>query len=165
MSIINFIIALSVNEAFLSVSTIPRPSAQRLKPVSNPDLWEYNPEELLPLRRFSSTVVGSPGSRIWLRGGGRFNWRGGTLTMNACEARGRYEKRGGGGGGGVLSVLGPIQKRGGGAVRYRPDTKSGGGGVQSALGPIRKVGGGGGGGGGGNCLPYDDLYLGLCARA
>ena len=31
-----------------------------LKPVSNPDLWEYNPEELLrftPLRRFSSTVA------------------------------------------------------------------------------------------------------------
>ena len=52
---------------------------------------------------------------------------------------------GGGGGGGVLSALGPIQKRGGG-------------GVQSASGPIRKVGGSG-------CLPYDDLYLGLCARA
>ena len=52
--------------------------------------------------------------------------------MNACEARGRYEKRGGGGG--VLSVLGPIQKRGGG-------------GVLSVLGPIRKAGGGGGGGG------------------
>ena len=36
------------------------PSAQRLKPVSNLDLWEYNPEELVrftPLRRFSSTVV------------------------------------------------------------------------------------------------------------
>ena len=32
---------------------------------------------------------------------------------------------------------------GGGAVRFRPDTKSGGGG----------------------CLSYDDLYLGLCARA
>ena len=64
MSIINFImlyvIALSINEACLSVSTIPIPSAQRLKPVSNPDLWEYNPEELVrfaPLRRFSSTVV------------------------------------------------------------------------------------------------------------
>ena len=41
----------------------------------------------------------SPGSRIWLREG-RFYWRGGTLTMNACEARGGYEKRGGGGGGG-----------------------------------------------------------------
>ena len=66
--------------------------------------------------------------------------------MNTCEARGGYEKRGGGGG--VLSVLGPIQKRGGrGAVRFRPDTKSGGGGgggVQSASGPIRKVGGRGG---------------------
>ena len=56
----------------------------------------------------------------------------------------------GGGGGGVLSVLGPLRKAEGG----------GGGGVQSASGPIRKVGGGGGG-----CLPYDDLYLGLCARA
>ena len=36
------------------------PSAQRLIPVSNPDLWKYNPEELVrfaPLRRFSSTVV------------------------------------------------------------------------------------------------------------
>ena len=43
--------------------------------------------------------------------------------MNACEARGGYEKRGGG------------------AV-FRSDTKSGGG-----------------------CLPYDDLYSGLCARA
>ena len=42
----------------------------------------------------------------------------------------------------MLSVLGPIRKAGEG-------------GVQSALGPIRKVGGG--------CLPYDDLYLGLCA--
>ena len=30
--------------------------------------------------------------------------------MNACEARGGYEKRGGG----VLSVLGPIRKAGGG---------------------------------------------------
>ena len=55
---------------------------------------------------------------------------GGTLTMNECEARGRYEKRGGGGGG-VLSVLGPIRKAGGG----------------------------------GDCLPYDDLYLGLCTHA
>ena len=81
------------------------------------------------------------------KGGGRFYWRGGTLTMNACEARGGYEKRGeggavrfrpiqkrgGGGGGAVLSVLGPIRKAGGG------------GGVQSASGPIRKVDGGGGG--------------------
>ena len=63
-------------------------------------------------------------------GGGRFYWRGGTLTMNACEARDEYEKRGGGGGGGC-SLL---------QVRYE------------------KWGGGG-------CLPYDDLYLGLCARA
>ena len=41
-------------EAYPSVST---PSAQRLKTVSNPDMWEYNPEELVrftPLRRFSS---------------------------------------------------------------------------------------------------------------
>ena len=47
----------AVNEACPSVSM---PSAQRLKPVSNPDLWEYNPEELVrfaPLRRFSSTIV------------------------------------------------------------------------------------------------------------
>ena len=60
MSIINFFIALSINEACPSVSTIPIPSAQQLKPVSNQDMWEYNPEELLrftPLRRFSSTVV------------------------------------------------------------------------------------------------------------
>ena len=77
--------------------------------------------------------------------------------MNACEARGGYEKRGGGGGG-VLSVLGPIQKRGrGGAVRFRPDTKSGGGGGVRFR-PDTKSGEGG-------CLPYDDLYLGLCARA
>ena len=55
-----YVIALSINEACLSVSTIPIPSAQRLKPVSNPDLWEYNPEDLVrfaPLRKFSSTVV------------------------------------------------------------------------------------------------------------
>ena len=79
--------------------------------------------------------------------------------MNACKARGRYA--GGGGGGGVLPVLGPIQKRGGGGVCVSvlsPIQKAGGG--QSASGPIRKVGGGGG-----DCLPYDDLYLGLCARA
>ena len=51
---------MSINEACPSVSTIPIPSAQRLKPVSNPDMWEYNSEELVrftPLRRFSSTVV------------------------------------------------------------------------------------------------------------
>ena len=36
---------------------------------------------------------------------------------------------------------------GGGAVRFRPDTKSGGGGVLSASGPIRKAEGVGGGGG------------------
>ena len=75
--------------------------------------------------------------------------------MNACEARCGYEKRGWGG---LLSVLGPV-------------TKSGGGGGLSVLGPIRKAGGGSGdpiqkvGGGGGGCLPYDDLYLRLCARA
>ena len=47
-------------------------------------------------------------------GGGAVYGRGGTLTMNACEARGGYEKQGvrGGRGGGVLSVLGPIQKVG-----------------------------------------------------
>ena len=46
---------MSINEARPSVSTIPM-----LKPISNPDLWEYNPEELVrftPLRRFSSNVV------------------------------------------------------------------------------------------------------------
>ena len=53
---------MSINEACPSVSTIPIviPSAQRLKPVSNPDLWEYNPEELVrftPLRKFSSRLV------------------------------------------------------------------------------------------------------------
>ena len=52
------------------------------------------------------------------------------------------------GGGGVLSVLGPIQKRGG-AVRFRYDPKAGrgggGGGLLSVLGPIRKAGGRGGG--------------------
>ena len=51
--------------------------------------------------------------------------------MNACEARGGYEKRWGGGGGGG----------GGGAVRFRPDPKAGGGGgVLSVLGPIQKRG-------------------------
>ena len=46
-------------------------------------------------------------------GGGAVYGRGGTLTMNACEARGGYEKQGvRGGGGGVLSVLGPIRKVG-----------------------------------------------------
>ena len=83
--------------------------------------------------------------------------------MNECEARGRYEMRGGGGGG-VLSVLGPIQKRGGGggAVRFRPDTKSGRGGAVCFWSDTKSRGGGGGGG---DCLPYDDLYLGLCTHA
>ena len=51
---------MSINEACPSVSTIPIPSAQRLKSVSNPDLWEYNPKELVrftPLQRFNSIVV------------------------------------------------------------------------------------------------------------
>ena len=51
----SFILLMSINEACPSVSV---PSAQRLKPGSNPDLWEHNPEELVrftPL--FSSTVV------------------------------------------------------------------------------------------------------------
>ena len=52
--------------------------------------------------------------------------------------------------------------------------KAGGGGVQSASVRYEKWGGGGcsllqsdtkSGGGGGGCLPYDDLYLGLCAPA
>ena len=46
-------------------------------------------------------------------GEGRFYGRDGTLTMNACEARGGYEKRWGGGGE-VLSASGPIRKAGGG---------------------------------------------------
>ena len=60
----------------------------------------------------------------------------------------------------MLSVLGPIQKRGVGAVRFRPDMKSGG-------------GGGGGGavcfrsdtksGGGGACRTM--IYILVCARA
>ena len=95
---------------------------------------------MIPERYFCTRrmVINSPGSRIWLRGGGGgaggFYGRGGTLTMNACDARDGYERRGGG--------------WGGGAVRFRPDTKSGGGGggVLSASGPIRKVGRGGGGG-------------------
>ena len=66
--------------------------------------------------------------------------------MNACDARGGYEKRGGGD-----------------AVLFRPDPKAGGGGGYSLL-QVRYekcvcVWGGSG------CLPYDDLYLGLCARA
>ena len=60
---------ISINEACPSVSTIPIPSAQRLKLVSNLDLWEYNPEELVrftPLRRFSSTVYSSANiSAVW----------------------------------------------------------------------------------------------------
>ena len=50
---------MSINEACPSVSTIPIPFAQRLKPVLNPDLWEYNLEELvrfMPLRRLSSSA-------------------------------------------------------------------------------------------------------------
>ena len=87
--------------------------------------------------------------------------------MNACEARGGYKKRGGGGGG-VAVRFRPDPKAGGGgggggvcAVRFRPDPNAGGGGggVLSVLGPIQKRGGGG------CCLPFDDLYLGLCARA
>ena len=53
--------------------------------------------------------------------------------MNACEARGGYEKRGGGGGG---------------AVRFWPDTKSGGGGGGGGCCPLyarckKRVGEGG----------------------
>ena len=68
--------------------------------------------------------------------------------MNACEARGRYEKRGG-----VLSVLGPIRKAGGGGGGR------GGWGVESASGPIRKVGGGGG------TACRTMIYILVCARA
>ena len=61
----------------------------------------------------------SSGSRIWLRrgggGGGAVYGRGGTLTINACEARGGYEKQG-------------VRGGGGGSVRFRSDTKSGKGG-------------------------------------
>ena len=87
--------------------------------------------------------------------------------MNACKARGgirgggtavcfRPDTKsgggGGGGGGGVLSTSCPIRKAGGGGGGERE--------MLSASGPIRKVGGGGL-----SCLPYDDLYLRLCARA
>ena len=68
------------------------------------------------------------------------------------------------GGGGVLSVLGSIREAGGGGR-----------GVLSASRPMRKAGGRWGCcllqvryeklGGGGGCLPCDDLYLRLCARA
>ena len=40
---------MSINEAChssQSVSTIPIPSVLLLKPVTNSDLWEYNPQEL-----------------------------------------------------------------------------------------------------------------------
>ena len=92
-------------------------------------------------------------------GGGAVYGRGGTLTMNACEARGGYEKQGvrGRRGGGVLSVLGPIRKvgRGGRAAcrtmiyilvcKHVRGEWSGGeeGGISY------EWGGGGGGGGGG----------------
>ena len=79
--------------------------------------------------------------------------------MNACEARGGYEKRGGGGGGGDAVRFRPIQKRGG---------------VLSVLGPIRKAGGGGGGGavcfrsdtksGGGGAACRTMIYILVCAR-
>ena len=52
-TIISFRFTMSINETCPSVSTTPIPS------VSNPDLWEYNPEELVrftPLRRFSSST-------------------------------------------------------------------------------------------------------------
>ena len=48
---------------------------------------------------------------------------------------------------------------GAGAVRFRPDTKSGGGGGGAVCFRSDTKSGGG------DCLPYDDLYLGLCARA
>ena len=61
MSINCYVTYYDVNQRSVSVgSTSPIPSAQRLKPVSNPDLWEYDPEELVrftPLRRFRCTVV------------------------------------------------------------------------------------------------------------
>ena len=71
----------------------------------------------------------------------------------------------------MLSVLGPIQTRGGGgAVRFRPDSKAGGGAVRFR--PDPNAGGGGAvrfrpdsKAGGGCSLLFDDLYLGLCARA
>ena len=76
----------------------------------------------------------SPGSRIWLRGGG-----GGAVLLegrhidNECmRSQGRIRKAGGGG---AAVRFRPIQKRGGG----------GGGCVLSVLGPIRKAGGEGGG--------------------
>ena len=50
-------VTISINEACHSVSTVPIPSAQPLKPITNPDLWEYYSQELVrftSLRRFSS---------------------------------------------------------------------------------------------------------------
>ena len=78
---------------------------------------------------------------------------------NECmRSQGRIQKAGGGGGG-VLSVLGPIQKRGG---------------VLSVLGPIQTRGGGGGavrfrpdskaGGGGGGAACRSMIYILVCAR-
>ena len=50
-----FIIALSINKACPSVSTIPIPSAcSAAQTCFNPDLWEYNPEELL---RFTPSIA------------------------------------------------------------------------------------------------------------
>ena len=99
-------------------------------------------------------------------GGGGVETRG--TKCGGVSASGPIRKAGGEPGGGVgevLSALGPTRKPGvggavrfrpvtksrgggggwGGAVRFRLDTKSGGGWVLSASGPIPKVGGGGGG--------------------
>ena len=58
MSIIYYVTLYDVNQRSVSVGFYDSyTSAQRLKPVSNPDLWEYNPEELVRLRRFSSSTV------------------------------------------------------------------------------------------------------------
>ena len=106
--------------------------------------------------------VYSPGSRIWLRGGAVL-LEGRHIDNECMRSQGRIRKAGG-----VLSALGRSKSGGGGggggggAVRFRPDTKSGGGGGAVCFRSDTKSGGVGGGGG---CLPYDDLYLGLCARA
>ena len=89
------------------------------------------------------------GSRIWLGGGGggRFYGRGGTLTMNVCEARGEYTRF--------------FQKG-----EFRPATRKAEGGGCPLQVRYKKWGGGGGGGRG--CLPYDDamIYIFvLCERA
>ena len=74
--------------------------------------------------------------------------------MNACEARGGYEKRGGGGGGGCCPFSARYEKRGGVAVRFTPDAKSEW--ERGVLSASRKVGGGAA------CRTM--IYIVVCAR-